>query len=65
MNELEIYETVKEFSVFTKLIDEPLKARISKLIPKADDEQILYFWFISHHYKPEQNSIDAYIPFRK
>ncbi len=64
MNDFEIYETVKEFTVYTGIIKETLKARISKLISDNKDEPELYFWFISHYYKPEKDSLGVYIPSR-
>lgn len=62
MNEIEIYETLKEFSIYVGDLGTPLKARISKLIPSNENEPLVYFWFISHHYKPEEDSMGVYKP---
>lgn len=64
MNDFEIYVTVKEFTIYTGIIKETLKARISKLVPENKDEPEMFFWFISHYYKPEKDSIGVYIPSR-
>lgn len=64
MNELEIYETVKEFSVYTDMMKEPIKARISKIKQDNTTNPDLYIWTISHYYKPDNKSIDVYIPSR-
>ncbi|MFL0076985.1 hypothetical protein [Tenacibaculum maritimum] len=62
MNNFEIYETVKEFDIYVgDLSEDVVKARISKLTPKKGEPE-MYFWFISHFYKPEKNAIDVYIP---
>ncbi|XJR89967.1 hypothetical protein ACH34E_04005 [Elizabethkingia anophelis] len=60
MSSIEIYETIKEFSIYVNDIDEMVKAKICKFI--CYDNEVKYFWFISHYYTPSEGALGPYRP---
>ncbi len=60
MSIIEIYETIKEFSIYVDDLDEMVKAKICKFI--TFDDEVRYFWFISHYYTPTENAMGPYRP---
>jgi hypothetical protein len=60
MEDYKVFEIVKEYIVSVKGIDFNIKARIKKDITPGDD--LIYFWDVSHYYKPDENSADVYRP---
>ena len=60
MTENEIYETVKEYSLFVDGLEFEIHARISKKVkPNGDSD---FEWKISHYCKPSESAGGAYIP---
>lgn len=60
MSIIEIYETIKEFSIYVDDIDEMVKAKICRLI--NSDNETRYFWFITHYYTPSESALGPYRP---
>ena len=62
MSNIEILETIKEFTINVEGFNENVKAKICKFISLDNEQEYNYYWFISHNYTPSINALGPYRP---
>jgi len=63
-SENSIYEVIREFKLHIEGVSHPIYGQILKEVKADNGSAMRYRWEISHYYKPEATSIEAYRPSR-